>query len=138
MERLSAVLLFSSLSPHCRDEADEFVDIGALNGIFVLGRSMGFIGKLLFVAIVTSARRPTLLFISKSNCLFFFGSSQGTTWTRRDWSRVCTVTHGMTSPMCFQSTCLCNSLHHPGHSPALLVTLSITSTKSTIVVNRRC
>lgn len=28
----------------CRDEADEFVEIGALNGIFVLGRSMGFIG----------------------------------------------------------------------------------------------
>uniref|UniRef100_A0A8C7SZV9 CHIP N-terminal tetratricopeptide repeat domain-containing protein n=1 Tax=Oncorhynchus mykiss TaxID=8022 RepID=A0A8C7SZV9_ONCMY len=26
-----------------RDEADEFVEIGALNGIFVLGRSMGFI-----------------------------------------------------------------------------------------------
>lgn len=29
----------------CRDEADEFVEIGALNGIFVLGRSMGFIGE---------------------------------------------------------------------------------------------
>lgn len=28
-----------------RDEADEFVEIGALNGIFVLGRSMGFIGE---------------------------------------------------------------------------------------------
>lgn len=31
--------------PFCRDEADEFVEIGALNGIFVLGRSMGFIGE---------------------------------------------------------------------------------------------
>lgn len=30
---------------HSRDEADEFVEIGALNGIFVLGRSMGFIGE---------------------------------------------------------------------------------------------
>ena len=29
-----------------REEAQEFVDIGALNGLFVLGRSMGFIGKL--------------------------------------------------------------------------------------------
>lgn len=29
-----------------REEADEYVDIGALNGIFVLGRSMGFIGEL--------------------------------------------------------------------------------------------
>lgn len=28
-----------------REEADEYIDIGALNGIFVLGRSMGFIGK---------------------------------------------------------------------------------------------
>ncbi|XP_056879201.1 ATP-citrate synthase isoform X1 [Takifugu flavidus] len=30
-----------------RDEADEFVEIGALNGVFVLGRSMGFIGHYL-------------------------------------------------------------------------------------------
>ncbi|XP_008301181.1 ATP-citrate synthase-like [Stegastes partitus] len=30
-----------------QDEADEFVEIGALNGIFVLGRSMGFIGHYL-------------------------------------------------------------------------------------------
>ncbi|KAK7805640.1 hypothetical protein U0070_009789 [Myodes glareolus] len=30
-----------------REEADEYVDIGALNGIFVLGRSMGFIGHYL-------------------------------------------------------------------------------------------
>uniref|UniRef100_A0A8C5ATY4 ATP-citrate synthase n=1 Tax=Gadus morhua TaxID=8049 RepID=A0A8C5ATY4_GADMO len=30
-----------------RDEADEFVEIGSLNGIFVLGRSMGFIGHYL-------------------------------------------------------------------------------------------
>ncbi|XP_009304814.1 ATP-citrate synthase isoform X3 [Danio rerio] len=30
-----------------RDEADEFVDIGTLNGIFVLGRSIGFIGHYL-------------------------------------------------------------------------------------------
>lgn len=29
-----------------REEADEYIDIGALNGIFVLGRSMGFIGEL--------------------------------------------------------------------------------------------
>lgn len=32
-----------------REEADEYIDIGALNGIFVLGRSMGFIGELLVV-----------------------------------------------------------------------------------------
>ncbi|KAG7282349.1 hypothetical protein CRUP_002737 [Coryphaenoides rupestris] len=30
-----------------RDEADEFVEIGSLNGIFVLGRSIGFIGHYL-------------------------------------------------------------------------------------------
>jgi len=36
------------------DEADEFVEIGALNGIFVLGRSMGFIG--LFVCVCVSVR----------------------------------------------------------------------------------
>merc|ERR1712226_1636316 len=30
-----------------KEEAQEFIDIGALNGIFVLGRSMGFIGHYL-------------------------------------------------------------------------------------------
>ena len=29
----------------CSEEAEEYVDIGALNGLFVLGRSMGFIGE---------------------------------------------------------------------------------------------
>ncbi|XP_015769297.1 PREDICTED: ATP-citrate synthase-like [Acropora digitifera] len=41
---------FVDLLRHCgaftREEADEFVEIGALNGLFVLGRSIGFIGKL--------------------------------------------------------------------------------------------
>lgn len=36
----------------CREEADEYIDIGALNGIFVLGRSMGFIGELVVVAVI--------------------------------------------------------------------------------------
>lgn len=29
-----------------REEAQEYIDIGALNGLFVLGRSMGFIGEI--------------------------------------------------------------------------------------------
>jgi len=29
----------------CREEASEYIEIGALNGLFVLGRSIGFIGK---------------------------------------------------------------------------------------------
>ena len=28
-----------------REESSEFIDIGALNGLFVLGRSIGFVGK---------------------------------------------------------------------------------------------
>lgn len=40
-----AELISSEYQTVCRDEADEFVEIGALNGIFVLGRSMGFIGE---------------------------------------------------------------------------------------------
>ena len=28
-----------------REEAEEYVNIGTINGLFVLGRSMGFIGK---------------------------------------------------------------------------------------------
>lgn len=39
--------LIQTVFSSCRDEADEFVEIGALNGIFVLGRSMGFIGILI-------------------------------------------------------------------------------------------
>ncbi|KAG7279114.1 hypothetical protein CRUP_004057 [Coryphaenoides rupestris] len=39
--------LLRSCDGFTRDEADEFVEIGALNGIFVLGRSMGFIGHYL-------------------------------------------------------------------------------------------
>ncbi|XP_069093764.1 ATP-citrate synthase isoform X2 [Pleurodeles waltl] len=42
---------FVDLLRHCgsftREEADEYIEIGALNGIFVLGRSMGFIGHYL-------------------------------------------------------------------------------------------
>ena len=30
-----------------REEANEFIEIGALNGLFVLGRSIGFVGTLL-------------------------------------------------------------------------------------------
>ena len=30
------------------EEAHEYIEIGALNGLFVLGRSMGFVGKLCF------------------------------------------------------------------------------------------
>ena len=39
------MLLNFILFCNCREEADEFVSIGALNGLFVLGRSIGFIGK---------------------------------------------------------------------------------------------
>ena len=35
----------------CREEAQEYVEIGALNGLFVLGRSMGFIGKLYTISV---------------------------------------------------------------------------------------
>ncbi|KAL9966324.1 hypothetical protein ACROYT_G024378 [Oculina patagonica] len=42
---------FVDLLRHCgaftREEADEFVQIGSLNGLFVLGRSIGFIGHYL-------------------------------------------------------------------------------------------
>lgn len=91
----------------CRDEADEFVEIGALNGIFVLGRSMGFIGEScslrranVALTVITNWRRVTL---------------QDTTWTRRDWSRACTATPGTTSRTCSPSTCPCDP--QPGGSP---------------------
>lgn len=40
-----ASVIEKSVLYHFREEADEFVEIGALNGLFVLGRSIGFIGK---------------------------------------------------------------------------------------------
>ena len=44
----ATAVLFVDLLRHSgaftRAEADEYVKIGALNGLFVLGRSMGFIG----------------------------------------------------------------------------------------------
>ncbi|OWA50935.1 ATP-citrate synthase [Hypsibius exemplaris] len=39
--------LFRSSGCFTREEADEYIEIGVLNGIFVLGRSMGFIGHYL-------------------------------------------------------------------------------------------
>ncbi|TRY94159.1 hypothetical protein DNTS_021009 [Danionella cerebrum] len=44
---VSFVDLLRTCGGFTRDEADEFVDIGTLNGIFVLGRSIGFIGHYL-------------------------------------------------------------------------------------------
>lgn len=54
----------------CREEADEYIDIGALNGIFVLGRSMGFIGELVVYYCLKS-------FLG----LFFFFFTQGPSYT---------------------------------------------------------
>lgn len=40
----SAVYMLYDVCVH-REEANEYIEIGALNGLFVLGRSIGFIGK---------------------------------------------------------------------------------------------
>ena len=50
-----------------REEAQEYVEIGALNGLFVLGRTVGFIG--------TSLPSPPLLlclFLSSKYHVFVF------------------------------------------------------------------
>ncbi|XP_004684239.1 PREDICTED: ATP-citrate synthase isoform X1 [Condylura cristata] len=44
---VSFVDMLRNCGSFTREEADEYIDIGALNGIFVLGRSMGFIGHYL-------------------------------------------------------------------------------------------
>lgn len=44
---VAMVDLLRNCGAFTREEADEYVEIGALNGIFVLGRSMGFIGHYL-------------------------------------------------------------------------------------------
>jgi len=37
--------VFSAVVCDHREEANEYIEIGALNGLFVLGRSIGFIGR---------------------------------------------------------------------------------------------
>lgn len=59
------------------DEADEFVEIGALNGIFVLGRSMGFIG---LCACVISISDVSVRKCYLNNLISFM---QVIIWTRR-------------------------------------------------------
>ena len=34
-----------TISSLCSEEAQEYVEMGSLNGLFVLGRTMGFIGE---------------------------------------------------------------------------------------------
>lgn len=96
-----------------RDEADEFVEIGALNGIFVLGRSMGFIGE-------SRSRRANRALSFTTNWRHV--TVQDTTWTRRDWSRACTATPGTTSRTCSPSTCPCDP-QLGGTPPACHVTV---------------
>ena len=44
--RVSASIRLTPRRPCCsREEAQEYVEIGVLNGLFVLGRSIGFIGE---------------------------------------------------------------------------------------------
>ena len=40
------ILIFENFfSFYCREEAQEYIDMGSINSLFVLGRSIGFIGK---------------------------------------------------------------------------------------------
>lgn len=50
------------------EEATEFVDNGALNGLFVLGRSLGFIGTSSQFCTVSS-QRITVLFVVSGHFL---------------------------------------------------------------------
>ncbi len=68
-------------SSFCSEEAQEYVEIGSLNGLFVLGRTMGFIGKFCHpvasISIIDSvgaffrcsAISPTMQFAYASFCL---------------------------------------------------------------------
>jgi len=44
---VAMVDLLRNCGSFTREEADEYVEMGALNGLFVLGRSVGFIGHYL-------------------------------------------------------------------------------------------
>lgn len=55
-------IIKTTIFASCRDEADEFVEIGALNGIFVLGRSMGFIGILVIHLHTEAVQYDTYLY----------------------------------------------------------------------------
>lgn len=61
--------LFRSSGCFTREEADEYVEIGILNGIFVLGRSMGFIGKFLVLCnfMIAASFKGSLRKYTRSN-----------------------------------------------------------------------
>lgn len=43
---------------YCREEAQEYIEMGAINSLFVLGRSIGFIGKFLTQFVILNIWTP--------------------------------------------------------------------------------
>lgn len=53
-----------------REEAQEYIEIGAINSLFVLGRSIGFIGKIVCAAILAFAYLTVLIVFSSFRPLY--------------------------------------------------------------------
>ncbi|XP_043556000.1 ATP-citrate synthase-like [Chiloscyllium plagiosum] len=68
---VAMVDLLRNCGAFTREEADEYVEIGALNGIFVLGRSMGFIGKFIISFLLDDKRLCGFLLTFKVFPIFF-------------------------------------------------------------------
>ena len=49
------------------EEAQEYVEIGSLNGLFVLGRTVGFIGKSMFTADLWSSNSLVISLVFSSS-----------------------------------------------------------------------
>ena len=102
-----------------------------------LSRSEPWMGSLsLDAAWDSSVGCPSIIYLKRPFCFkhvlnkyaFCYPLFQDTTSTRRGWSRVCTATHGTTSPTCSPNTCQCNQQTHlAGHdSPLLPVAITLT------------
>lgn len=89
---VSVVDLLRNSGCFTREEAQEYIDIGVLNGLFVLGRTIGFIGQ--------SINDIFVLIVSKFE---IFLKLQVIIWIRSDSNKAYTVTRGMTSHMCYRS-----------------------------------
>lgn len=79
------------------EEAQEYINIGAINSLFVLGRNMSVL--LYYIS---------SLFDTDFHLQVGLLALSAILWIRRDWSKVSTDTHGMTFPTSYLNSTITN------------------------------
>ena len=90
--------LFVCLPFRRREEAQEYIEIGTINGLFVLGRCTGFIGT---CASGFNSAFSSVVLIHHHIYVFIllsFEQQQATIWIKSDWSKDSTAIRGTTFP----------------------------------------